>query len=84
MAQNVAKLTSKTLVSWDDGKCIVHDQFKPEVIQYYKETNPDMHILVHTECAPDVVSFADSAGSTEHMKVYLEQHPEAKTSDAGY
>ena len=72
MAQNLAKLTSKEIISWN-GKCIVHETFTPEQVQRYKRTYPEMKVLAHTECHPGVVELADLAGGTSDMQRYVEK-----------
>lgn len=72
MAQNLQKLTSKKLISWD-GRCIVHEDFKAEKIQQFKQKYPGLKVLAHTECPPEVVEASDFAGGTNDMMKYVEK-----------
>lgn len=49
------------------GHCSVHQGFKPQHIDYWREEKPDIKILVHPECAYEVVQKADMAGSTKYI-----------------
>ena len=70
MAQNLAKKTSKKIISWS-GTCIVHEAFTPDQIDNYKKAYPGLKILVHTECKPEVVAKADLAGGTSDMTRFV-------------
>lgn len=70
MAQNLQKLTRKTLIPWK-GSCIVHESFSGEKLLAHRAAYPDAKILVHTECAPEVVGMADLAGGTNDMMSYV-------------
>ncbi|OLS16519.1 MAG: Quinolinate synthase A [Candidatus Heimdallarchaeota archaeon LC_3] len=79
MTKNMENLyPDKKFIGWD-GKCIVHEEFTVEKVDFYrKQLGKDLHILVHTECAPEVVGRADMAGGTGDMIRYIKSHPEAK------
>ncbi len=70
MAQNLQKLTRKTLIPWK-GSCIVHESFTGEKLAAHRAAWPDAKVLVHTECAPEVVGMADLAGGTNDMMDYV-------------
>ncbi len=66
LAQNVAKQTSKKILTWK-GHCEVHERFTPEELLAYKEADPAIQIVAHPECPPEVVEVADFSGSTSGM-----------------
>lgn len=66
LAQNVAKLTKKKILTWK-GHCEVHERFTPEELLAYKEADPSIQIVAHPECPPEVVDVADFSGSTSGM-----------------
>jgi len=66
LAQNVAKETSKKILTWK-GHCEVHERFTPEELLAYKEADPAIQIVAHPECPPEVVDVADFSGSTSGM-----------------
>lgn len=71
MAQNLIKELekrgcTKTVDYWD-GRCYVHDEYSPEMIDYIRSKHTDIDILAHPECAPDVVEKTDFTGSTSEM-----------------
>lgn len=74
MAQNLQKLTSKTLIPWR-GTCLVHERFSPDHIHAVRERYPGVKILVHTETSPSVVALADLAGGTGDMIRYAQESP---------
>ncbi len=70
LAANIAKLTSKTILTYA-GSCEVHERFTPENIREFREAYPGAVILAHPECPSDVVDEADFAGSTKAMSDYV-------------
>lgn len=78
LAQNVAKQTSKKILTWA-GHCEVHERFTAEELLAYKEADPAIQIIAHPECPPSVVAVADYAGSTAGMIEYAKnQKPGSK------
>jgi quinolinate synthase len=78
LAQNVAKLTKKKILTWK-GHCEVHERFTPEELLAYKEADPAIQIVAHPECPPEVVDVADFSGSTSGMIDFaIGQKPGAK------
>jgi quinolinate synthase len=51
------------VVLWK-GHCSVHQMFRPEHVQQFRERIPGIKILVHPECMQDVNDLADVSGST--------------------
>ncbi|HWO89646.1 MAG TPA: quinolinate synthase NadA [Gemmatimonadales bacterium] len=66
LARNVAQETGVDVIAWH-GKCIVHEQFTPEMIRAYRKQFPGVRVLAHPECAPAVCLEADFVGSTRQM-----------------
>jgi len=46
------------------GHCSVHQVFRPEHVQQFRERVPGINILVHPECPQEVNDLADVSGST--------------------
>ena len=61
-----------------DGHCSVHQLFRPEHIDFYREKFPDIKIALHPECSPEVVKKADFAGSTSQILEYVKKHKNEK------
>lgn len=66
LAQNVAKQTSKKILTWK-GHCEVHERFTADELLEYKQAQPGLEIVAHPECPPEVVDVADFSGSTSAM-----------------
>ncbi len=66
LAQNVARETSKKILTWK-GHCEVHERFDAKELLAYREADPDLQIVAHPECPPSVVDIADFTGSTSGM-----------------
>ena len=78
LAQNVAKLTKKKILTWA-GHCEVHERFTAEELLAYKKVDPSIQIIAHPECPPSVVAVSDYAGSTAGMIEYAKtRKPGAK------
>ena len=70
LAMNVAKQTSKKILTWK-GHCEVHERFTAEELMAYKEADPTIEIIGHPECHPDVIAVCDYSGSTSGMINYV-------------
>ena len=66
LALNVAKQTSKTILTWQ-GHCEVHERFTADELEAYRAAEPGLQIVAHPECHPDVLAVSDFAGSTSAM-----------------
>ena len=78
LAQNVAKQTSKKILTWK-GHCEVHERFTAEELLAYKEADPAIQIVAHPECPLEVTAVADFTGSTSGMIGYAkDQKPGSK------
>ncbi|MEK6970397.1 MAG: quinolinate synthase NadA [archaeon] len=74
MAKNIARQTTKKIITWN-GKCMVHEQFTPQMIQGQRERFPQAKVLAHWECAPHVIQEADFVGGTTDMVNYVKSSP---------
>lgn len=54
------------VVLWK-GWCSVHQMFKPNHVDLFRQQDPEFKILVHPECCMEVVDKADLVGSTEYI-----------------
>jgi quinolinate synthase len=77
MGLNLAKITSKTILTWD-GTCVVHEGFSVDTVRDIRRRFPGVKILAHPECTPGLVSEVDFAGGTSGMLNYVKNSP-AKT-----
>ena len=58
-----AALESSRVILWK-GHCSVHQMFRAEHVQTFRERHPGIKILVHPECPREVNDIADVSGST--------------------
>lgn len=70
LAMNVARQTTKTILTWK-GRCEVHERFTADELLAYKAADPSIQIVAHPECHPDVIAVSDFAGSTSGMIDYV-------------
>lgn len=77
LAAYVEKKTGvKTIPVPEDGYCIVHVRFTPEMILELKKKHPNAVVLVHPECEMAVQNIADIVGSTSLMFNYVKESKE--------
>lgn len=77
LAANIAKQTGVEVITWEKGRCEVHEQFTPEQVQDFRDQNPGVVVIAHPECTPEVVEASDFSGSTAQMANYVrDKHPE--------
>jgi len=62
------------VVLWK-GHCSVHQMFKAEHVQLFREQHPGAMILVHPECPQEVNDLADVSGSTGKIIETVEAAP---------
>ena len=62
------------VILWQ-GHCSVHQVFRPEHVQRFRQQYPGIKILVHPECMMEVVAQADVKGSTAAIIKAVEQAP---------
>jgi quinolinate synthase len=58
-----------------DGFCSVHQLFKVEDIEFYRNKYPNIIVAVHPECDPSIVNRADFVGSTSQLIKYIKSLP---------
>jgi quinolinate synthase len=61
-----AELKDATFLLWK-GHCSVHQRFRPEHVQAFRDANPGGIVIVHPECSHDVCGLADEVGSTDYI-----------------
>jgi quinolinate synthase len=74
MGLNLAKITSKTILTWN-GTCVVHEGFDVDSVRDIRKRFPGVKILAHPECTPGLVSEVDYAGGTSGMLNYIKTSP---------
>jgi quinolinate synthase len=57
------------------GHCSVHEIFRPQHIEQFREKYPGIRVIVHPECSMDVVDAADEFGSTGKIIQAVEAAP---------
>jgi len=68
----------KDIKIWD-GTCYVHEEYKPEMIEFLKNQYDDLKVLAHPECSPGVLHHSDFVGSTSQLLKYMESTPETNS-----
>lgn len=61
---NTEKQIARSRVILWKGHCSVHQMFRPEHVQMFRDKHPGIKILVHPECPREVFELADESGST--------------------
>lgn len=74
LCKNMQQQTKKTLIPYEKGKCIVHEQYKGDDIRYFREQFEDLLVIAHPECDTSVTSEADFTGSTSQMEGFIRSH----------
>ncbi len=67
-------LQRSRVILWK-GHCSVHQMFRPEHVDQFRERFPGIKILVHPECPMEVVDLADISGSTGKIIREVENAP---------
>ncbi len=75
LGKNIQKQTKKRLILWEKGKCIVHEQYTKEDIEYYRKQFDDLLVIAHPECNTDVTEVSDFTGSTSQMADFIRKSP---------
>ena len=68
----VRRQTGADFLLWD-GSCIVHEEFKAEVLSNLKHKHPQAKVLVHPESPASVIALADVVGSTSQLILAAQQ-----------
>lgn len=61
-----AQINKAKMILWN-GFCSVHQMFKPEQIDNFREKYPETLVIAHPESSLDVCQKADYVGSTEYI-----------------
>ena len=75
LAKNVALATDKEIISWEKGKCMVHEQYSASDIRAARRQFDELTVIAHPECDTDVTGEADFSGSTSQMEDFIRQSP---------
>ncbi len=67
-------LKDSRVLLWQ-GHCSVHQMFKPEHVNLFRQQHPGIKILVHPECPREVFEMADESGSTGKILSVVESAP---------
>lgn len=76
LAKNIQLKTAKRIISWEKGKCMVHEQYTADDIQQYRKQVDDLIVVSHPECDTDVTQASDFAGSTSQMEGFIRSRKE--------
>ncbi len=60
------QIRNAKIILWQ-GHCSVHQQFRPEHVDLWRNHHPDINVMVHPECMMQVVDKADFVGSTSFI-----------------
>ncbi len=74
LAQNVQKKTKKKIISWKEGKCMVHELYEAEDIAATRRQFSDLLVIAHPECPTEVTENSDFSGSTSQMSHFIENN----------
>jgi quinolinate synthase len=76
LAKNVAKaLPHKNIISWEKGRCLVHEQYRAEDVAAVRRQWSDLLVLAHPECDTSVTELADFSGSTSQFEGAIKANP---------
>ena len=68
------QLQASKVILWQ-GHCSVHQVFKAQHVEMFREKHPGIKILVHPECPREVFELADISGSTGKILQEVESAP---------
>ena len=71
LARNIRLKTKKEIISWEKGKCVVHEQYTAEDIADARRHFDDLVVISHPECNTDVTTASDFSGSTSQMENFI-------------
>ena len=72
LARQLGKKIGRDMIVWD-GKCIVHENFDPASVSYYRKVYPGVKILAHAECSPALIEAVDFVGGTGDMMRFVRE-----------
>ena len=61
----------KKTILYTDGRCYVHEEYNPEMIDFVRLKHPDAKIVCHPECDEVILERSDYVGSTSQMVSYV-------------
>ena len=67
-------IENSRVILWK-GWCSVHQMFRPEHVEMFRQRDPEIRILVHPECPREVFELADVSGSTNKIIQTIEEAP---------
>jgi quinolinate synthase len=70
LARTLGKTPGKDIILWN-GTCVVHEQFKPELVDVYRKRYPGLVALAHAECPSELIKAVDFMGGTGDMMSYV-------------
>ena len=68
------QILNAKVILWQ-GHCSVHQQFRPEHADLWRQHHPDINVIVHPECMMEVVDKADLVGSTSYIVKTIQNAP---------
>jgi quinolinate synthase len=71
---SVDKIKDSRVILWK-GHCSVHQMFRADHVQLFRQRYPGIKILVHPECPQEVNDLADVSGSTSKIIQTVEAAP---------
>ena len=69
-----SEIENSRVILWK-GHCSVHQMFRPEHVESFREQHPGIKILVHPECPREVNDIADVSGSTGKIIQTVRESP---------
>ncbi len=66
LGEYVQRATGADMLLWR-GSCVVHEEFKGELLRALRRRHPDAAVLVHPESPAGVIEQADVVGSTTEL-----------------
>ncbi|TVR51186.1 MAG: quinolinate synthase NadA [Spirochaetaceae bacterium] len=77
LARNVRLQTGKEIISWERGKCMVHELYRADDIAFARQHFDELTVIAHPECDTDVTGASDFTGSTSQMEEYIRSNSKA-------
>ncbi len=60
----------KEIILWN-GTCYVHEEYSPDLIEYYRLEYPGLKVVSHPECKTEIIAHSDYVGATGQMMDYI-------------
>lgn len=77
LGRYVQKMSGADMILWQ-GECIVHNEFRANLLQRLIGDHPEAAVLVHPESPEPVIELADVVGSTTQLVNATRQLPNSK------